>query len=54
MCDCHIGYVRLETPLYDVCAGGAPERVPAGSGACAPTGPVTSGPSRRTLPLLEL
>lgn len=28
-CDCHIGYVHLETlPLYDVFAGGVLERVP--------------------------
>lgn len=31
VCDCHIGYVHLETlPLYDVFAGGVPERIPAG------------------------
>ncbi|MBW1596686.1 STM4011 family radical SAM protein [Streptomyces sp. JJ38] len=30
-CDCHIGYVHLESlPLYDVFAGGVLERVPAG------------------------
>ncbi|MFF4901863.1 STM4011 family radical SAM protein [Streptomyces sp. NPDC001068] len=30
LCDCHIGYVHLETlPLYDVFAGGVLERVPA-------------------------
>ncbi|MFE7123276.1 STM4011 family radical SAM protein [Streptomyces sp. NPDC057617] len=29
MCDCHIGYVHLETlPLYDVFAGGVLERIP--------------------------
>jgi hypothetical protein len=29
LCDCHIGYVHLETlPLYDVFAGGVLERVP--------------------------
>jgi hypothetical protein len=29
LCDCHIGYVHLETlPLYDVFAGGILERVP--------------------------
>ncbi|MFK4111390.1 STM4011 family radical SAM protein [Streptomyces sp. NPDC002176] len=29
-CDCHIGYVHLETlPLYDVFAGGVLERIPA-------------------------
>ncbi|MEE1824970.1 STM4011 family radical SAM protein [Streptomyces sp. BE20] len=31
VCDCHIGYVHLETlPLYDVFAGGVLERVPHG------------------------
>ncbi|MFE9042327.1 STM4011 family radical SAM protein [Streptomyces sp. NPDC012421] len=31
VCDCHIGYVHLETlPLYDVFAGGVLERIPAG------------------------
>lgn len=30
LCDCHIGYVHLETlPLYDVFAGGVLERIPA-------------------------
>ena len=30
ICDCHIGYVHLETlPLYDVFAGGVLERIPA-------------------------
>ncbi|GAA1263299.1 hypothetical protein GCM10009665_61120 [Kitasatospora nipponensis] len=30
VCDCHIGYVHLESlPLYDVFAGGVPERIPA-------------------------
>lgn len=29
-CECHIGYVHLETlPLYDVFAGGVLERIPA-------------------------
>ena len=29
VCDCHIGYVHLETlPLYDVFAGGVLERIP--------------------------
>ncbi|MFF3736966.1 STM4011 family radical SAM protein [Streptomyces sp. NPDC002566] len=38
VCDCHIGYVHLETlPLYDVFAGGVLERVPA---AVPPSGPV--------------
>ncbi|MCL7375347.1 STM4011 family radical SAM protein [Streptomyces sp. 35G-GA-8] len=33
VCDCHIGYVHLETlPLYDVFAGGVLERIPAGIG----------------------
>jgi MoaA/NifB/PqqE/SkfB family radical SAM enzyme len=32
-CDCHIGYVHLESlPLYDVFAGGVLERIPAPSG----------------------
>ncbi|MFB6893615.1 STM4011 family radical SAM protein [Kitasatospora sp. NPDC056327] len=31
VCDCHIGYVHLETlPLYDVFAGGVLERIPHG------------------------
>ena len=31
VCDCHIGYVHLETlPLYGVFAGGVLERIPAG------------------------
>lgn len=30
MCDCHIGYVHLESlPLYDAFAGGVLERIPA-------------------------
>ncbi|MEU5427832.1 STM4011 family radical SAM protein [Streptomyces olivoreticuli] len=34
VCDCHIGYVHLETlPLYDVFAGGVLERVPAPAAA---------------------
>ncbi|CAM4414764.1 STM4011 family radical SAM protein [Nocardia ninae] len=34
ICDCHIGYVHLETlPLYDVFAGGILERIPARLGA---------------------
>ncbi|WP_255345983.1 STM4011 family radical SAM protein [Streptomyces chartreusis] len=33
VCDCHIGYVHLETlPLYDVFAGGVLERIPARPG----------------------
>jgi hypothetical protein len=37
VCDCHIGYVHLETlPLYDVFAGGVLERVPATVPAAAP------------------
>ncbi|MFE5804261.1 STM4011 family radical SAM protein [Streptomyces sp. NPDC056491] len=36
-CDCHIGYVHLETlPLYDVFAGGVLERVPAASPPLVP------------------
>ncbi|MEU6853760.1 STM4011 family radical SAM protein [Actinacidiphila alni] len=42
VCDCHIGYVHLETlPLYDVFAGGVLERIPAavpGNPASAPDG----------------
>ncbi|WP_431772898.1 STM4011 family radical SAM protein [Streptomyces cucumeris] len=39
-CDCHIGYVHLESlPLYDVFAGGVLERIPAGwTGPAAPGG----------------
>ncbi|MFD3546161.1 STM4011 family radical SAM protein [Streptomyces sp. NPDC058655] len=34
LCDCHIGYVHLESlPLYDVFAGGVLERVPASGAA---------------------
>jgi hypothetical protein len=30
LCDCHIGYVHLESlPLYDAFAGGVLERIPA-------------------------
>lgn len=33
VCDCHIGYVHLESlPLYDVFAGGVLERIPATAG----------------------
>ncbi|WP_051782061.1 MULTISPECIES: STM4011 family radical SAM protein [unclassified Streptomyces] len=40
-CDCHIGYVHLETlPLYDVFAGGVLERVPAARPPVAPPLPV--------------
>ncbi|MFE6775559.1 STM4011 family radical SAM protein [Streptomyces sp. NPDC057702] len=48
VCDCHIGYVHLETlPLYDVFAGGVLERIPA---AGAPgTVPVRLGPTRLTV-----
>lgn len=57
VCDCHIGYVHLESlPLYDVFAGGVLERIPAGFGASggAPRdGLVMPDPSRRALPLLE-
>ncbi|MFE0130922.1 hypothetical protein ACFWY6_04940 [Streptomyces sp. NPDC059037] len=36
VCDCHIGYVHLETlPLYDVFAGGVLERIPAAGAARA-------------------
>ncbi|MER6142887.1 STM4011 family radical SAM protein [Streptomyces sparsogenes] len=34
VCDCHIGYVHLESlPLYDVFAGGVLERIPADASA---------------------
>jgi MoaA/NifB/PqqE/SkfB family radical SAM enzyme len=37
VCDCHIGYVHLETlPLYDVFAGGVLERIPAVQPAAPP------------------
>ncbi|MGW0432728.1 STM4011 family radical SAM protein [Micromonospora sp. NPDC003197] len=43
VCDCHIGYVHLETlPLYDVFAGGVLERIPAqrlGGRGVAPLNP---------------
>ncbi|MEU6678648.1 STM4011 family radical SAM protein [Streptomyces sp. NPDC046925] len=45
VCDCHIGYVHLETlPLYDVFAGGVLERIPAHltASAAAPSGRPTS------------
>ncbi|MFJ2669957.1 STM4011 family radical SAM protein [Streptomyces sp. NPDC088551] len=45
VCDCHIGYVHLETlPLYDVFAGGVLERIPAG---IRPAGPTPGGESPR-------
>ncbi|RDG36901.1 STM4011 family radical SAM protein [Streptomyces corynorhini] len=41
VCDCHIGYVHLETlPLYDVFAGGVLERVPAAARPVAVAPPV--------------
>ncbi|MFD8142153.1 STM4011 family radical SAM protein [Streptomyces sp. NPDC059708] len=44
-CDCHIGYVHLETlPLYDVFAGGVLERVPSPGGLA---GPGTTPPEGR-------
>lgn len=43
VCDCHIGYVHLETlPLYDVFAGGVLERIPAPNETCR-TGDTTTG-----------
>lgn len=50
VCDCHIGYVHLETlPLYDVFAGGVLERIPATGQRRAerPTGlsPMRRGPA---------
>ncbi|WP_280303122.1 STM4011 family radical SAM protein [Nocardia neocaledoniensis] len=38
VCDCHIGYVHLETlPLYDVFAGGVLERIPAAGQRATPS-----------------
>jgi hypothetical protein len=49
VCDCHIGYVHLETlPLYDVFAGGVLERIPASAPA-----PTLSGSLSRNLPVLR-
>ncbi|MET7774121.1 STM4011 family radical SAM protein [Nocardia sp. NPDC005366] len=46
VCDCHIGYVHLESlPLYDVFAGGVLERIPAvpvGRGGPVPLPPLGS------------
>lgn len=43
VCDCHIGYVHLESlPLYDTFAGGVLERVPAAA-------PVPAGPPGQVL-----
>ncbi|MEV7614260.1 STM4011 family radical SAM protein [Streptomyces sp. NPDC089799] len=48
VCDCHIGYVHLETlPLHDVFAGGVLERVP----ASLPPAPAPAG--RTPLPLIR-
>ncbi|MFJ4369068.1 STM4011 family radical SAM protein [Streptomyces chartreusis] len=45
VCDCHIGYVHLETlPLYDVFAGGVLERIPARPGEPQPAQAVTITP----------
>ncbi|PZT77832.1 MULTISPECIES: STM4011 family radical SAM protein [unclassified Streptomyces] len=44
VCDCHIGYVHLETlPLYDVFAGGVLERVPAALPPSPVAAPVARG-----------
>ncbi|MDT0265170.1 STM4011 family radical SAM protein [Streptomyces sp. DSM 44915] len=49
VCDCHIGYVHLETlPLYDAFAGGVLERVPTEATLLAPP-PVP--PASRARPL---
>ncbi|MFF7154266.1 STM4011 family radical SAM protein [Streptomyces sp. NPDC008139] len=51
VCDCHIGYVHLESlPLYDVFAGGVLERVPAARTAAAPEAGAVGG--RALLPLI--
>ncbi|MFI6345389.1 STM4011 family radical SAM protein [Streptomyces sp. NPDC050560] len=45
VCDCHIGYVHLETlPLYDVFAGGVLERVPAAVPPRKPARPAGRAP----------
>ncbi|WP_262508603.1 STM4011 family radical SAM protein [Streptomyces spongiicola] len=45
VCDCHIGYVHLESlPLYDVFAGGVLERIPAGYPDAVPGGGDGSAP----------
>ncbi|MFF5480937.1 STM4011 family radical SAM protein [Streptomyces sp. NPDC012935] len=45
VCDCHIGYVHLETlPLYDVFAGGVLERIPARLAEAQPTRALTITP----------
>jgi hypothetical protein len=54
-CDCHIGYVHLETlPLYDVFAGGVLERipasVPAATGGVPPGGGLPVVPQSRPFP----
>jgi hypothetical protein len=59
VCDCHIGYVHLESlPLYDVFAGGVLERVPAAlPPAVPPTAPLAVPPAvthRAALPVTVL
>ncbi|UED83498.1 STM4011 family radical SAM protein [Streptomyces profundus] len=50
VCDCHIGYVHLETlPLYDAFAGGVLERVPTPAARAAPP-PVPDPLAIRRLP----
>ncbi|MFE5889571.1 STM4011 family radical SAM protein [Streptomyces sp. NPDC056462] len=45
VCDCHLGYVHLETlPLYDVFAGGVLERIPAHPGEPRPAQAVAITP----------
>ncbi|MEV4681169.1 STM4011 family radical SAM protein [Streptomyces kurssanovii] len=47
VCDCHIGYVHLETlPLYDVFAGGVLERIPSPTPPASPSAPPRPGPVR--------
>ncbi|AGJ58661.1 MULTISPECIES: STM4011 family radical SAM protein [Streptomyces] len=58
VCDCHIGYVHLETlPLYDVFAGGVLERIPAdpvrmppGPAPAPACTPPPAGPARASAP----
>jgi len=54
LCDCHIGYVHLETlPLYDVFAGGVLERVPQPlpDRPLLPLSPLTSASTSTTRPV---
>lgn len=55
VCDCHIGYVHLESlPLYDVFAGGVLERVPATVPVGAPAATPGTATEPRTAALLHV